>query len=126
MKKLLAILVLILSLTGCGVAQEVEPIHTRYTTDGRYYTIGEVITDDGNIWEYQTNTISDKPSYDGQPVWVAFDDNGTPDEIEDDIILGLVWDKETAIYDALEDSLSESFTVERDGNNLRVSVKEVH
>ena len=97
-----------------------EPIHTKYVTKGRYYTIGEVITDDGNTWIYDQETISDKPSYDAEPVYVAFDDNGTPDELTDDIILGLVWDIETAIYDKLEDNLSESFVLERENNTINL------
>lgn len=100
---------------------EVEPevVHTRYTAYGRYYTDGTVITNDGNEWAYNTDTVSDKASYDNMPVWIGFDDNGTTD-ITDDIILGLVYDRETAIYDALETALADEFALERDGNNIRI------
>jgi hypothetical protein len=54
------------------------------------------------------------------PVWVALDDNGTPNSIEDDVILGLVYDRNTAIYDELETALSDKFELERDGNNIKV------
>ena len=54
------------------------------------------------------------------PIWVGFDDNGTPDNIYDDIILGLVYDRNTAIYDDLETALSDSFELERDGNNIHI------
>ena len=88
---------------------------------GRYYTCGELITNDGNVWEYAQDVISERESYDHQPVFAIFDDNGTPDNIYDDVVYGLVLDKETAIYDALEVSLSEAFTVERNGNVISVS-----
>lgn len=53
---------------------------------------------------------------------LGFDDNETPD----DIILGLVYDRETAIYDALETALSDEFEIERNDNNIRISIlKEV-
>lgn len=133
MKKLVSILLLAtMFLTGCTTTTEepvVEVEHTRYVAHGRYYINAdlqwEVITDDGNIWVYDQETISDEPRYHTEPVYVGFDDNGTPEDITDDIVLGLVRDIETAIYDALEDSLSESFKLERDGNNIRIqSMKE--
>lgn len=99
----------------------VEP--QTYTAYGRYYTDGTVITDDGYDalgWYYSTDTISDMTPYDAMPVWIGFSDNGTPDYIKDDIILGLVYDRETAIYDELETALGDSFETERDGNNIRV------
>lgn len=99
---------------------EPEPInHEQYMTVGRYYVNGSVITHDGNVWDYQTETISDKPSYDNEPVHVVFDDNGT-ETIYDDIIIGLVLDMETEIYDRLETELSSVFEIERDGNNIRI------
>lgn len=99
------------------VTPQVE--HTRYTAYGRYYTNGTVVTNDGNEWAYSTDSISDKTPYDTMPVWIGFDDNGTTD-ITDDIILGLVYDRETAIYDALETALSDEFELERDDNNIRI------
>lgn len=108
--------------TGCApkVAQDTEPAQShQYTAYGRYYTDGTVITNDGNIWDYQTDSISDKTPTDAMPIWIGFDDNGTAD-ITDDIILGLVYDRNTAIYDQLETALSENFTIERDGNNIKI------
>ena len=105
---------------ACSVKPEPAP-HVRYTAIGRYYLDGTVVTADGNIWGYSADTISDKTPTDGMPVHVAFDDNGTANNITDDIILGLVWDVETAIYDDLETVLSEAFTIERDGNNIHVT-----
>ena len=128
MKKTIAALTLCTTLlVGCTPKEEpttikVEP--TRYTAYGRYYTDGTVITDDSQWWEYSTDTISNKTPYDAMPVWVGFSDNGTPNDITDDIILGLVYDRETAIYDELETALDDSFEIERDGNNIRIQTLE--
>ena len=111
-------------LVGCGTKAETpsEPkVHTLYTAYGRYYTDGTVITNDGNLWGYSTDSISDKTPTDGMPVWVGMDDNGTPDDITDDIILGLVYDINTAIYDQLEKALADEFDIERDGNNIKIN-----
>ena len=122
MKKVVALTLAVgafLMTTACAKpAPSVE--HTRYTANGRYYTDGTVITNDGNIWGYSTDIISDQTPTDDMPVWVGFDDNGTPDIIEDDIILGLVYDRETAIYDELEKALGEKFTITREGNNIKI------
>lgn len=119
MKKLVVISILfVLLLSGC-TTKKVQP-HTRYTAYGRYYTNGTVITNDGNEWSYTTDTISDKTPTNDMPIWVAFDDNGTPDDITDDIILGVVYDRETAIYDALETELSQEFELTREGNNIHI------
>ena len=40
-----------LCLTGCSAKTE----NTTYTVPGWYYTRGEVITEDGNIWGYTAN-----------------------------------------------------------------------
>jgi outer membrane lipoprotein-sorting protein len=73
-KKLLIVALACLCLAGCAVVD--EPIDSMEQT---VYTMSahcEIITADGNIWEY-----------DGE---VMFDNNGTPDNIYDDIIVGLV------------------------------------
>ena len=67
MKKLLIIALACLCLTGC--AEHNDP--TVYSAHANC----KIITEDGNIWEY-----------DGA---VMFDNNGTPDNIYDDIIVGL-------------------------------------
>lgn len=59
--------------------------HTQYTTDGTYYLDGTVITEDGNKWGYDTDTICE----DGIAVIVRFDSNGTINDITDDIILSV-------------------------------------
>lgn len=121
MKKILSLALILCGLAilgGCESAPQED--HTRYTAYGRYYTDGTVITNDGNEWAYSTDTISDKTPTDAMPVWIGFDDNGTADDITDDIILGLVYDRNTAIYDELETALSAEFELERDGNNIKI------
>lgn len=109
-------------LGGCqGKSTEPELVHTSYIASGRYYICGEVVTEDGNIWEYSQDIISERESYDNEPVFVVFDDNGTPEDIYDDEICGVVLDRETAIYDALEMELSDVFEIERNGNVINIS-----
>lgn len=99
---------------------EVE--HQTYIMAGRYYhTSGELFTEDGNSWGFTQDIISEKPSYDNQPVFALFDDMGTANKFDDEV-LGLVWDVETAIYDELEVVLSEDFNIERNGNNIHISM----
>lgn len=121
MKKLLVLaLASAMTLTvGCST-QKVELTSQTYTAYGRYYTDGTVITNDGNEWSYSTDIISNKTPYDTMPIWIGFDDNGTPNNITDDNILGLVYDRNTAIYDDLETALGDSFELERNGNNIHI------
>lgn len=123
MKKLVALILVMgaFLMSGCATQKEEPKIHTQYVAQGHYYADGTVITEDGNIWEYQTDVISDKPSYDHQAVNVGFDDNGTPENIYDDVILGLTWDVATSIYDELENALSDKFELEREGNNIKIN-----
>lgn len=122
MKKLLTLMLIATTMltVGCNKVEEIK-VHTRYVAQGHYYTDGTVITTDGNEWNYATDIISEKPSYDHQAVHIGFDDNGTPDNIYDDIILGLTWDIETSIYDRLETALSDEFDIERNGNNIKIN-----
>jgi len=125
-KTIFAIIGLSLLFTGCNtkgnVVTEFYPVeHTTYITSGRYYTSGEVITEDGNVWGYSQDVISERESYDNEPIFALFDDNGTPENIYDDEIYGVVLDRETEVYDRLEAELSKSFAVERNGNNISIS-----
>ncbi len=128
MKKLLALILVMGAFLMTTACTNTEPApkteSTRYTSYGRYFTEGVVITNDGNLWEYSTDSISDKTPTDNMPVWIGFDDNATPDDITDDIILGLVYDRNTAIYDQLEEELSEEFEIERNGNEIRIMTLE--
>ena len=115
-------------LSGCATAtngneavtSETDIGHEQYMTTGRYYANGNVITHDGNVWGYQTEIISDEPSYDNEPVYVIFDNNGTETDIYDDMVIGLIFDARTAIYDELETELSKDFVLERENNNIRI------
>lgn len=71
------ILLCALILTGCSAKES-----TNYVAPG-YYANGTVITDDGNIWDYQTEMRDSS-------VHVVFNDNGTADNIYDDIIIDLI------------------------------------
>lgn len=121
-KIILALLGASLFLTGCGEVPEQEKpaLESKtYIMSGRYYTNGELFTEDGNVWDYSQDVISEKPSYDNEPVFALLDDMGTGNKFDDEV-LGLVLDVETAIYDELEVALSEEFSVVRDGNNLHL------
>ena len=121
-KTKIAIILCIFSFAFTGCSQrEIEPEHTTRIVAGRYYTCGEVITDDGNVWSYTQDIISEMESYDYEPVFALIDDNGTPDYTQDDEIYGLVLDRETKIYDELEAELSKAFIVSRNGNTISIS-----
>lgn len=76
----LALIGIIMIFTGC--ARQVEP--EIYIMSGHYYANGEIITEDGNVWNYTSEIFDDSFS-----VNVLFDNNGT-DSIYDDIIVGIV------------------------------------
>lgn len=125
MKKLVSIaLASAMTLTvGCSAPKQTELSKSdpqTYTAYGRYYTDGTVITDDGNEWGYSTDTISNQTPKDGMPIWIGFSDNGTPNDIYDDIILGVVYDRYTSVYDDLESALSDKFELQRDGNYIQI------
>lgn len=61
-----------------------------YTLDG-IYCVDEVYTSDGSHWGYDmVDTIDGIPTYDGMPVTVWLSNNGTPDDVTDDVVLALV------------------------------------
>lgn len=94
MKKLLIIVLVALCLAGCSPRVETEA--EMYIVPGHYYTSGEVVTLDGNVWGYSQDIISDELSYDNEPVFVLFYDNKTPDYIYDDSIVSLVCNRDAA------------------------------
>ena len=88
--KILAALMLAAQLTGACATTAPSASANVYTLDG-IYCVEEVYTSDGNHWSYdRLDYGGDTPTYDGMPVTVWLSDNGTPDDMTDDIILGLV------------------------------------
>ena len=126
-KSIIALMGATMLFTGCASTAEIpettapEVEHQTYIMSGRYYTNGELFTEDGNAWDFSQDIISEKPSYDNEPVFALIDDMGTGNKFDDEV-LGLVLDVETAIYDELEIALSEDFNIERNGNNLHISM----
>ncbi len=88
--KVLAALMLAAQLTGAGCGTGTSTTANIYTLDG-IYCVDEVYTGDGNRWGYDMlDYVGDIPTYDGMPVTVWLSNNGTPDDVTDDIILALV------------------------------------
>lgn len=88
--KILAALMLAAQLTGtCATTAPSANVNV-YTLDG-IYCVDTVYTSDGNRWGYDmVDYVGDVPAYDGMPVTVWLSDNGTPDDVTDDVVLGLV------------------------------------
>lgn len=82
MKKILALIGVAIAICLSGCQKQVEP--EIYIMSGYYYAGGEIITEDGNIWGYESEIFDDS-----FPVNVLFDNNGT-ESIYDDIIVGIV------------------------------------
>ena len=87
--KILAALMLAAQLTGACATTAPSASANVYTLDG-IYCVDEVFTSDGNHWSYDMlDYVGDTPAYDGMPVTVWLSDNGTPDDVTDDVILAL-------------------------------------
>ena len=86
--KVIAALMLAAQLSGACATT--APSANVYTLDG-IYCVDEVYTSDGNHWSYDMlDYVGDTPTYDGMPVTVWLSDSGTPDDVTDDVVLGLV------------------------------------
>ena len=87
--KILAALMLAAQLSGACATTAPSASANVYTLDG-IYCVDEVYTSDGNHWSYDMlDYVGDTPTYDGMPVTVWLSDNGTPDDVTDDVILAL-------------------------------------
>lgn len=87
--KLLAALMLAAQLTGACATTAPSASANVYTLDG-IYCVDTVYTDDGNCRSYDmVDYVGDVPAYDGMPVTVWLSDNGTLDDVTDDVILAL-------------------------------------
>ena len=88
--KVIAALMLAAQLSGACATTAPSASANVYTLDG-IYCVDEVYTSDGNHWSYDIlDYVGDVPAYDGMPVTVWLSDNGTPDDVTDDVVLGLV------------------------------------
>ena len=88
--KIIAALMLAAQLSGACATTAPSASANVYTVDG-IYCVDEVVTGDGNHWSYDMlDYVGDTPAYDGMPVTVWLSDNGTPDDVTDDVVLGLV------------------------------------
>lgn len=86
--RILAALMLAAQLSGACATT--APSASAYTLDG-VYCVDEIYTSDGNRWSYDmVDYVGDTPTYDGMPVTVWMSDNGTPNDVTDDVVLGLV------------------------------------
>lgn len=86
--RVIAALMLAAQLTGACATT--APSANVYTLDG-VYCVDEIYTSDGNRWGYDmVDYVGDTPAYDGMPVTVWLSDNGTPEDVTDDVVLGLV------------------------------------
>ena len=79
MKRLTILILTLLFLCGCTSSTSFRK------AEGKYYTRGEIITDDGHVWSFD----SKEAAYDGQDVTVIFNDNGTPWNVTDDEIFAI-------------------------------------
>lgn len=136
MKKLIALTLAVgafFMTTGCRKESKlvsIQDIGSRnYTAYGRYYKsikledlkeFEGIITNDGQAWRYSADIVSGEAVYDGMPILAGFSDNATPAYIEDDAVIGIVYDRTTAIYDELEKELSAEFDIERNGNEITI------
>ena len=88
MKKLIAALlalVVVISILAMVFTPE-TPMTIQYGVKNALYNNGEIIIPlDQNVWWFEDSTILDNTV-----VTVIFDDNGTPNNIYDDIILDVV------------------------------------
>lgn len=88
--KVIAALMLAAQLSGACATTAPGANANAYTLDG-IYCVDTVYTGDGNHWSYDmVDAIDGIPAYDGMPVTVWMSDNGTPDDVTDDVILALV------------------------------------
>ena len=87
--KIIAALMLAAQLSGACATTAPSASANVYTLDG-VYCVDTVYTNDGNHWSYDMlDYVGDVPAYDGMPVTVWLSDNGTPDDVTDDVILAL-------------------------------------
>lgn len=72
-----------------------------YVSPARYSYGGQIYTEDGHVFIYESEAYNNICPIDGIPVNVLINDNGTPHKIEDDRVITIWEDKEnlTSIKD---------------------------
>lgn len=105
-----------------AITAAISMIKSTVQLHGHNIILDDITIDDNELF-YAKHGIDIVISCNDEPIFALFDDNGTPDNIYDDEILGVVLDRETAIYDELETALSSDFALERQGNDIKLSIK---
>ena len=75
-----------------------QTVESKYTLYGRYYTNGTFVDTNGEVWNYQTDFVDDKPVYNGMPICVGVSSNGTQ-TLSDDVIQWCMLDYVTQMKD---------------------------
>ena len=77
---------------------QTETVDSVYSLYGRYYTNGTFIDENGEVWNYQTESVSGHEVYDGMPICVGITSEGT-ETLSDDVIHWAMLDYATELQD---------------------------
>lgn len=77
---------------------QTETVDSVYSLYGRYYTNGTFIDENGEVWNYQTESVSGHEVYDGMPICVGITSEGT-ETLSDDVIHWAMLDYVTELQD---------------------------
>lgn len=91
-----------IGLIGCAGKWDLEAESKNYHLAGTMYTDGRILTTDGNIWVYETETldymsfnikndityskVEPEKVFDGMPVYICINDKGTDEKADDEIV----------------------------------------
>ena len=81
--------------TSCIKAEEI------YISPARYSYGGQIYTEDGHMFIYESESYDKACPIDGIPVNVLINDNGTPYQIEDDRVI-TIWEDKKELTAILE------------------------
>lgn len=77
---------------------QTQTVDSVYSLYGRYYLDGTFIDENGEVWNYQTESVSGKEVYDGMPICVGITSEGT-ETLSDDVIHWAMLDYATELQD---------------------------
>ena len=77
---------------------QTETVDSVYSLYGRYYTNRTFIDTNGEVWNYQTESVSGHEVYDGMPICVGITSEGT-ETLSDDVIHWAMLDYVTELQD---------------------------